>query len=391
MLIATGQLTLLADFLQILCWIILPLLLVTSLATVIHHRFKRKRNAAEASTGDEPFNPSKEPAADYLLFDHTGLIRQYKNKLSYSHARYRALEQDYENLRKKYSTIDVTGVNQSSHLKNNQMENTNEQLQTAIGKMTSDFAEEKKELLARLEELDRSYRSLEKENESLLEQVNLQSYTDDEKQVIINRWAGENKQLKEQVAEQLYLRDVVEEKKAQVDFLQTQLEQRIRKHHETERAKEQVSFALEALQEVQHQFDAEKERLHAEISNKQEGIEALQHTISVKENELAEKMQVIRQKEEHIIYAESQLTEVKQQNELLNAAVADSRELADALNRQLQDEQSKVIAAEQKLQANKQLLQRLYKEFSMCIEEDSKNSPVVAFRPAYLSSVAEEY
>lgn len=391
MLIATGQLTLLADFLQILCWIILPLFLLTFLVTVAHHHYKRKRNAAEALAEDELFNPSAEPAADYLFFDHSGLIRQYKNKLSYSHARYRALEQDYETLREKYSTIDVPGKNKISHLKNNQMENTNEQLQAALEKMTNDFAEEKKELLARLEQLDRSYKSLEIENESLLEQTNLQTYSDEEKQVIVNRWAGENKQLKEQVAEQLYLKDVVEEKKAQVDFLQTQLEQRIKKHHETERVKEQVSSELETLQQMQQQFGSERERLQAEITSKQEGIEALQHTISVKENELTEKTQVIRQKEEHIIYAESQLTEVKQQNELLNAAVADSRELADSLNRQLQDEQAKLVAAEQKLQANKQLMQRLYKEFSMCVEEDSRDSPVVSLRPAYLSSVAEEY
>ena len=80
------------------------------------------------------------------------------------------------------------------------------------------------------------------------------------------------------------MRDLLDEKKAEVAFLQAQLEQRVRKQHETE---------------------AEKEKLKVELS------------------QLAEREQLVKTKDDHIGYPDIQLAELKQQNELLNAAVAD--------------------------------------------------------------------
>jgi chromosome segregation ATPase len=292
MLIAIGPPGPLTVFLQVLCWIILPAMLLVFLFTILHHYARKRKHAADALEGDDPAQLAIAGSGGegaYLFFDHTGLIKDYKNKLSYSHARYTALKKDFEKLEKRYKQASIIEMDQPVHPKIKQMETTHEQVQLT-GKPVA--------------------------------------------------------------SEELFLKDLLEEKRAEVGFLQAQLEQRVRKQHETE---------------------AEKERLRIEL-----------------QEQLTEKEQLIRSKEDHIAYTDSQLAELKQQNELLNAAVADGNDRAGSLQNQLEEEQSRVIAVEAKLQANKQLLQRLYKEFTACIEEGEEPA-VVAMQPAYLNSVAADY
>lgn len=278
-LVAIGPLGPIAHFLQLLAWIIIPVLLIVLLTTILHHRIRRKRNAKTALTAEDVklLSAGKaDPDGAYLLFDHTGLVHDYRKKLCLSEARYTALKKDFEQLQTRYQHIAIA-TESNVHPKTNHMETTLE-LAAPAGPIPS---------------------------------------------------------------EELYLKDLLEEKKAEVAFLQVQLEQRVRKQHETE---------------------GEKERLRTEW-----------------EARIAEKEQLIRSKDELLAYAENQLTEIKQQNELLNAAVADGKDKTDSLLAQLEEEQLKANAAEQKLKANKQLLQRLYNEFSACMEAEPREAPVVSF------------
>ena len=293
MLIAIGPPGPLAELLQVLCWIILPVLLLVFLLTILHHYVRKRKNAANALEEDELTQlaiPGNSGEGAYLFFDHTGVIRDYKKKLSYSHARYTALRKDFEKLEKRYKQEEIGPRNPPVHPKIKQMETTHEQVQPT-GKPVA--------------------------------------------------------------SEELFLKDLVEEKRAEVAFLQAQLEQRVRKQHETE---------------------AEKESLRTEL-----------------QTQLTEREQLLRSKEDHIAYADSQLAELKQQNELLNAAVADGNDRTQSLENQLEEERSRTIAIEQKLQTNKQLLQRLYKEFTACMDDDNASPAVVPMQPAYLNSVAADY
>ncbi|HEX7844653.1 MAG TPA: hypothetical protein VF476_02565 [Chitinophagaceae bacterium] len=310
MLIATGYLSPIVDFLQIICWIALPVFLLAWFTTALHHYVRKKRNAKESL--DDEFTslsfPETGPDGAYLHFDHTGLVQEFRNKLTYSHARYSVLKNDYDKLEKKYNSrrSDKDPILQS---KINEMENINEQATVTSNSVNDEF----------------------------------------------------------------YLKDLVEEKQAQIQFLQAQLEQRILKQHEAERSREQVRSELGSLRQLQEQHTGETARLTTEISSKQNELERIQHLLSEKEG--------------HVIYTEAQLRETREQNELLNAAVADQTERSELLYRQLQEEQSKTAVVEEKLRTNKQLLQRLYKEFAACVEEE-ESSPVVPLRANYL--VAEE-
>ncbi len=383
MMLAAGPLIEFAKFLQIVSWIILPVLLTAVLITVfIHYRRKKKREKEDFDPDEDLLLSYADNESDsnatgaYVLFDHSGLIRQYQNKLSYNQARYTALKHDFEKLERKYSNALETGI-PLINIKNNDMENNTEQLQIVVDKVREEYTAEKKELLARLEQLDRSYKSLESENESLLEQVNMRTVTDDEKGIIVNQWKEENIQLKNQVKEQQYLKDILEEKKAQIEFLQNQAEQRIKNYYSSEQQKNEMTAELEVSKK--------------ELIRNREELNRLQTDFQERDDQLEENQLLLISKLDHITYLENMLQELRQQNEMLNAAVGDGHDRVASLQQQLEDERSKLVLTEQKLLTNKQLLHRLYKEFSACMEEEGEVPPVVTLRPAYISKASEDW
>ena len=52
----------------------------------------------------EQFNHKKEDG-EYLFFDHSALIDEYKKRMFYNHARFIALQKDYASFEIKYSTL----------------------------------------------------------------------------------------------------------------------------------------------------------------------------------------------------------------------------------------------------------------------------------------------
>lgn len=398
MISATGLLIEFAHFLQIISFIIIPVLVIVIAITIIMHYRRKKRKAKAEETdsaeevlpGDNPLDiPNGKPA--YLLFDHSGLIRQYRNKLSYNHARYAALRQDFEKLELKYAAALQPSNTSFNHTKQEEMENTPAQWNATIQKMAEEHGEEKKELLNRLEQLDRSYKSLETENESLLEQIEMQNASGDEKSIVVNRWKEENDALKEEVKDQQYLRDLVEEKKAQIGFLQNQLDQRIRNYHQAEQQRREMQVKIEKTDQQQLQLTTELETASRELDKSREQIKQLEQTDLEKNILLKENQELLFSKSERLLYLENTLQEIREQNEMLNAAVADADDRAGIMQQQLEEMQQRVINAEQKLNANKQVLSRLYKEFTSCMTDDNEASPIVSLRPSYISKVDDEW
>lgn len=378
-------------FIQILCWIVLPLLLSAIGVTIYLHYRKKKMEVSLPVRPGELILPSPERVShrkengEYIYFDHSGIIREYKDRLSYNHARYAALQQDFSVLETKYSSLALYATHSLLTIKQTDMKNLVEQLpphlQEEVNKLAATHQTEKEELMARLEQLGKSYESLEQENESLLEQMNLGTATEEEKALLGNRWRQESILLKDKVAEQEYLKDVLEEKKSQIEFLQHQLEQRIKNQHQSEQQREQAIADREEANTEKQQLLNQAEQLRTGLSLKQDQMDKLQMLICEKEELLSEKQQLLSSKLDHITYIENVLHESKQQNEILSAVAADSAELAGSLQRQLEDERSRLAYTEQRLAANKQILRRLHKEFSAFMDEDSDRSPVIALRP----------
>jgi chromosome segregation ATPase len=370
-------------FMQILVWIILPVLLSAIAFTVFFHYRKKKKVNPMSEDAENRFvlaSPEqfrhKKSDGDYVFFDHSGLIHEYKKRMFYNHARYTALRNDYARLEAKYSSLLTTDKKDQKKRKKIYMKNHNDQTPLVDANlMTEDLAKEKNELTDNLVQLSRSYQRLEEENRFLQEQISLQTAGDDEKDKIMNRWKEENKALREKTAEQDYLEELLNEKKAQIVFLQNQLEERIRNQHHADQQRQQATSGMnDLLQQV--------EALKNELLLKQETADKLQMSLCEKEEQLTEKQQVLGSKLDHITYLENVLHETKEQNELLNAELADRKDEVQHLQQLLADERSGLQFMEEKLQANKQLLQRVFKEIASCVHEEQE-SPIVTLRPAY--------
>jgi chromosome segregation ATPase len=401
MLLATGSAFDFVKFIQILCWIILPVLLLAVLLTVFLHYRKKKFEKAEAENEDEEFMHASPELlgytkgdGEYVFFDHSSLISEYKKRLSYNHARYTALHHDFEKLETKYAMLASYATTMLINKKNINMENVQDSMpqnmETEINKMTEDYTAEKKELLTRLEQMKNSYQNLEHEHELLLERVHTGTMTEEERSQFIEHWKQEKMALKDKMDEQEYLKEVIEEKKAQIDFLQNQLEQRIKNNHQSESQRKQLLSELEQVRNANENTLLQLNSLKNDLVQQQEETNKLQIVLNGKEEQLVERQQLLTSKLDHITWLENTLHEVKQQNEILNASVADSKDLAAVLQEQLTYEQQKSQAMEQKLSSNKQTLQRLYKDFSAIMGEEDEQSPVIALRPDYISRENEE-
>ncbi len=397
MLIAAGVLIQFMRFMQITLLIILPLLAAAiGITAFIHYRRKKRKTEPEADTDvvqqlitatPDGLNYEHEDA-DYVHYDQSGLIREYKSKLIYSHARYTALQQDYDRLRDKCDALltqigmPLPNIKQSGMKDLQEIQDLSSQ-DNGI-KNPAAIELERNELQARLDQVNSLYHNLEKENQSLTEQVGLLTATDGEKASLVNRWQEENAMLRDKVAEQEYLRDIVEEKKMQIEFLQQQLEQRIRNYHQSEKLLGELTLQIEqanrTAEEARISFDASRN----EFLQKEEQSMLLQRILNEKEELLAGK-------NDTITWLENTLEESRQQSEVLNAMAADNNDLVLALQEAMAGEQLRVVHLEQKLQSNKQLLKRLYHELSLCVEEEADQSPVIELKPAYISQEKQEW
>jgi len=186
MLLATGPSSEFIKFLQVLGWIILPVSFIAVVITVILHYRKKRSGIADSAEEEQKLIQSSPELlgytkgdGEYVFFDHSSLIGKYKRRLSYNHARYTALKHDFDKLQSKYSDLTSYAVIKFSHNKTRNMENTyqhmSQPLQDEIAKLSAAYKVEKEELRSKLEHMNQSFKTLEAENQTLQDMVNMQT------------------------------------------------------------------------------------------------------------------------------------------------------------------------------------------------------------------------
>ena len=380
MCLAVWPLTGFSGLLQILLLIVSAFLVTAFMITVVLH-YRRRKKEPEPADVEQIVAASPETAQykiedEYILFDHSGLIREYKAKLIKNHARYMALKQDFEQLEEKYNAVLQTANSPLQNFKPDIMEQT-------VANSTTVEASQRNELQDRLEKLNEAYQSLNNEKNILTEQLALACLGEEEKLAILGKWKEELKQAKNKLAEQECMRDLLDEKKSQVEFLQQQLEQRIRNFHISELKLQETA---EQLKNNRLALDETSKNLQLEKVNAEE----MRARLSDVEAALNNHQQMLTGKQDRIIYLENLLREIKDQNEMLQASVADYSEKSANQQQLLDDEQSRNLYMEQKLTGNKRLLQKLFNELSACIQEDGAEPPIIPLRPAYINKIIVE-
>ncbi len=398
MLLASGPSFEFIKFIQVFCWIVLPVLLLAVLLTIyFHFRKKRSEGSSDENIDEKLAAASPEQMGftrgdgEYVLFDHSALIGEYKNRLSYNHARYTALRRDFEKLELTNAGLARYATYQFLKNKKDDMGNNYEQmpqvLQEEISKITAAAKIEKEEMLAAMERISWSYKLLEEENQTLQDQLKIHTASGDEKNMVLVRWIEENASLKEKVAEQKYVHDVLTEKKAQIDFLQNQLEQRIKNSNQWEN--EYAKLATE-MEESKLENSRQLQILNEDLINKNEEVDKMQVLFCGLEEQLKEKDQVVTSKQDHTDRVETALQEAKEQQDKMKAALAISNERVSHLENQLLTEKQKNEESGQSLAVHKQLFQKLYKDLSTIMKDEVSQSPVINLRTDYISTEKDD-
>lgn len=149
------------------------------------------------------------------------------------------------------------------------------------------FEAERLQWQSQMVELNESYRRLEQENQLLMERRNIEDAPDDERQALLAALKDEKEKLLDQLSEQAYLAEVLEDKKTQIGFLQEQLEQRVMASHQAERERQ---LAMEDRDSLQQELQQKEIEFSAQLS-RQERVITLLHEELAAERERARSLE----------------------------------------------------------------------------------------------------
>ena len=378
LLLFDGSLIVFFKFLQIFLWISIPALLIGMLlTTVMHYRDKRKKQKSLGESfifereGSNASDVSLIPL-DLFLHGDKEETRRIKNYLSHSNARYIAIQKDFKILTEKYQQLQVNSYQNSETKKNKTMETIHTDLQQISYEqinLQQEYELEKKELLAELQQLTISFENLEKDNISLREQLNIYCDNGTGFSSMIQKWDEEETELKKRINEQEYLKDVLEEKKQQIVFLQQQIEQKIKSYHLVE----------QQFRELGIKFMDVNEKLEI----KEQSIKEFQATMHDKEQEIIFLKEIVQSATDKAGQLETTIKELQEQNSTFSGELDKKNDLINELQAQLAEINEAKIKLEERLERSQTFFKGFHRKLSDILQEEIPESPVIVMKPVY--------
>ena len=374
------------NFLQVFLWISIPALLIGMLlTTIMHYRDKRKKQKSLGepfifeSDGSSAADVSLIPL-DLFLHGDKEETRRIKNYLSHSNARYIAIQKDFKVLTEKYQQLQVKSYQNFETKKNKSMETIHTDLQQIpyeqINSTQKEYELEKKELLAELDQLTISFENLEKDNMNLREQLSVYSENGTGFTSMIQKWDEEKAELKKRISEQEYLKEVLEEKKQQIIFLQQQIEQRIKNHHLEEHQFRELGIKFMEANE--------------KIEMKEQSIKEFQATVHDKEQEIIFLKEVVQSATVNGIQLETTIRELQEQNSRSSFELDKKSDLINELQAQLAEINEAKIKLEERLERSQTFFKGFHRKLSDILQEEVPESPVIVMKPVYKEENKEQ-
>ncbi|MBC7850862.1 MAG: hypothetical protein H7Y31_14065 [Chitinophagaceae bacterium] len=184
--------------------------------------------------------------------------------------------------------------------------------------------------------------------------------------------------------------EIVEEKKAQINFLQNQLDQRIRANRQLEQDVHDKEKQWSQSQQDLQLYEQKQQYLFEDISNKQEELTQLTKQL---EDGSAES----RQLKESILMYEEKIAEVEKSHLELNDNLGNfqeelrrSREVSALLEQQLSDSRQHINLLENKLAERQQLISKMHTDLSSILDENPSKPTVSDFHLQSLPHLVEE-
>jgi DNA repair exonuclease SbcCD ATPase subunit len=411
MYILAGMVNSYSQFMQTILWISLVFATILIIVTSTLHYRRKKRIALFGETEDSSFDTDylavspeqivyRPGMPEHIVLDHTKLIKDVKRRLGYNTARYSALKHDYGVLQRKYFSL----LNQNGQVINNNFLQTNtnmeilnehtvntgwqpdESLQHQMIELQKQHLAEKNELVIQMQQMNSAYQSLEEENRYLLEQGKSGGTKQSEAIVYTQEeWEEEKKKLKNKITEQEYLKDVLEEKQLHIDFLQSQLEKRVKSYHGLEQNAAEKTDNFLRMEKENGIMTARFNELNETIEKQDKQAVHLQSAIDEKIREQMDMQESLNSKLTHITFLENAMNELQQQNAQLYAAAAVNKSKISELKEKLAAEEGRSEIFTGKLESNKAVFEKMYKELGSLVNnsESTTDSQVIHLQADY--------
>jgi chromosome segregation ATPase len=241
-----------------------------------------------------------------------------------------------------------------------------------VDELGMQFKNEKTDLAIQLQQLQKTVQQLKDENTVLQQKVQLggdQKHGNYEQQIkelqgLLTKVEDEKATLRNKITDQQYLQDVLQEKKLQIEFLQNQLEQRIKTFREIEKEAADKTVQVQQTQTQKDGFEREMHAMREELQQQREEVAAWQQAVERSREEIRQSQDNLRSKTGHIENLERNLHEVQQQQAVLQLVLDDKQNMITSLQESYNREQQKTKDLEGKLITNNQLLSKIYGDLS---------------------------
>jgi DNA repair exonuclease SbcCD ATPase subunit len=414
------------QFLQIVLFISVPLIVIClAVTTFLHYRRKKMKTRHELPVPETEYGLTLPNSVQPLMRfqgkteDNNTLVKQYEQQLRQSREKYHSLERSFRKLQESYSQVisretDAEESNETEKSELNVMQEKIEayeqkmaQLQHALEYMENnssnetaainrEAAEHKEKELEHAEgiittlkeDLSRHTNENDRLRLELLNNINPtdaeQHYEERLQQLkdMLSSAEEEILTLKNNFSDLGYLEDLVKEKNLQIEFLQHQLDQRIKHNHRLEHQQNAANDLNNQLQQAIEQAKAGAHNLEENLQAKQRDLAAVQAQLDEQADKNEQLQQAIQLKTYETAQFTNQLSELRSENANLHESVADTTHRFILLQEELATAQLCAKEYEEKWEQNSRLISRIYREIAGSIENEMSVSGTGAIMDA---------
>jgi chromosome segregation ATPase len=235
------------------------------------------------------------------------------------------------------------------------------------------WAEDKEELTKKINLINSKLETVNKENEWLKEQAAKVNATPVEENTVsdeyrikledlqlhYNRLEQENEAMKSKVTNQEYAEDLVNEKKLQIEFLQNQLEQRIKSFRELEAQNNGSKASIQLLEETSKKYEEDLTVTKQLLQAREKEFNHFKETTE----------KTIHSKVTHIELLEREISNLQLHTTTLQVSLDESGRTNQSITKELEGHTARIHDLEAKLETSNKLFSKIYGELSKTMDE----------------------
>lgn len=294
------------------------------------------------------------------LFQREMQMNELENELKYYTNQSEKLQRELETVRD-----DTTGgvEKESAELQG--------MLQQQLKETEKTYKKEITRLLLQIEKSNQEIHQLKTNNQQTVVQPKTQEYSatdgydqQDDLFERLNRLEEEKVILRNRLTEENYLQDLLQEKNEHINFLQAQLEQRIKNYRQLEQQHIIESESIKTMDEVLKKHDQELIHLKAVLREKDTDIIGQQEQLIAAAGYAEDQEKKLQAKTAELERLKQEEEEMRQSATLLRNDLVNNNKTIGNLNSTLSDQNRKIEDLEKQLDISSQLLIKIYKELA---------------------------